>query len=122
MNVRRTPSGPAAWTGVSGPANSAMRCRQPPQHVVSCSPLAIVSTSTIVCSPAATIAAIAPVSAHVPSGYDTFSTLHPAYTAPEAVRTAAPTGKSEYGACALACTRRAAASRSSGNGGHAGAL
>ena len=29
VNVRRMPSGPAAWTGVSGPANSARRWRQP---------------------------------------------------------------------------------------------
>ena len=82
--------------------------------VVRRSPSAIVSTSTISCSPAATIAPIAAASAQMPSGYDAFSTLQPTKTRPDAVRNAAPTGKCEYGTWALACTARAASSRSAG--------
>ena len=58
-------------------ANSRSRWRQPPQHVVSRSPSAIVTTSTISRSPAATIAPIAAASAQIPSGNDAFSTLPP---------------------------------------------
>ena len=36
-------------------------------------------------------------SAHIPTGYDAFSTLHPWMMDPETVRTAAPTRKWEYG-------------------------
>jgi hypothetical protein len=44
---------------------------------------------------AAIIAATAEVSAHQPSGNDAFSTLQPAWTAPDSARSAAPTGYSE---------------------------
>ena len=47
--------------------------------------------------PADTIAAIALASAHQPCGYAAFSTLHPAYTRPLALRTAAPTWYLLYG-------------------------
>ena len=57
----------------------------------------MVRTSTISVSPAETIAPIATASAQVPSGNEAFSTLQPAYTAPERARTAAPTRKCEYG-------------------------
>ena len=56
-------------------------------------------------SPAVTIAPIAAASAQMPSGNETFSTLLPAKTRPDAVRIAAPTGKCEYGAWALAWAR-----------------
>ena len=46
---------------------------------------------TISRSPAATIAAMAPVSAHAPCGYAAFSTLHPLKICPLGVSTAAPT-------------------------------
>ena len=59
-----------------------------------------------------TIAPIAAASAQMPSGNETFSTLLPAKTRPVAVRIAAPTGKCEYGAWALAWATRAASNRS----------
>ena len=68
------------------------------------SPSHTVSTATISCSPAATIAEIAPASAHEPCGYAAFSTLQPENTRPLAVRTAAPTRNREYGAWAFSCT------------------
>ena len=78
-------------TATSGPANSRIRWRHPPHGVPGRSPSVTTTISAIECSPAATIAAIAPASAHDPSGYAAFSTLHPTITAPVDVRIAAPT-------------------------------
>src|SRR4051794_25449108 len=97
---------------VDGVANSRIFCRHPPHGVASMSPSAMVRITSIARSPAAAIAAIAPASAQVPSGDDAFSTLHPVKMRPDGVRSAAPTGKCEYGACALPCAARAAAIRS----------
>ena len=79
--------------GVLPAANSRRRCRQPPQHVLMASPSHTVTTATISRSPAATMAEIAPASAHEPCGYAAFSTLQPENTRPLAVRSAAPDGK-----------------------------
>ena len=54
---------------VDGVANSRIFCRHPPHGVASISPSAMVRITSIARSPAAAIAAIAPASAHVPSGY-----------------------------------------------------
>jgi hypothetical protein len=54
--------------GVFPLANSRKRWRHPPQHVPIASPSHTVKTATIWCSPAATIAEIAPASAHEPCG------------------------------------------------------
>jgi hypothetical protein len=51
--------------------------------------------SSITDSPAAIMADMAPASAHEPSGYATFSTLHPTYILPDEVRIDAPTLKDE---------------------------
>ncbi len=82
---------------VAAVANSRIFWRHPPQQVESMSPSHTVSTTASSRSPADTIAAIALASAHHPCGYAAFSTLQPTYTRPVADRTAAPTGKCEYG-------------------------
>ena len=63
-----SPPSPARITGASGGANSASFCRQPPQGVTGVGLSATTTTSAISVRPAATIAAIAPASAQVPSG------------------------------------------------------
>src|SRR6056297_3312131 len=78
-------------TTTSGPANSRRRWRQPPHGVPGRSPSVTTTTSPISWSPASTIAAIAPASAHEPSGNAAFSTLQPVTTVPAAVRSATPT-------------------------------
>ena len=66
--VLRIPSVVQRVTCTSGPANSAIFWRQPPQGGTGDGLSAITSISAICVSPAATIAAIAPASAQVPSG------------------------------------------------------
>src|SRR5215207_2782474 len=66
--LRRSPSGPAAWISVSGPANSRMRWRQAPQGVTRAAPSPRTRIAAIRRPPAATIAAIAAASAQVPTG------------------------------------------------------
>ncbi len=63
-----TPPGPAAKTGVSGPANSRMRWRQAPQGVTGTAPSAQTRIAAIRLPPAAIMAAMAPASAQVPTG------------------------------------------------------
>lgn len=92
VKVSSTPPRPAAWMTVDGVANSRMRWRQPPQGVPISSPSATVRIDAISRSPADTMTPMAAASAQMPSGYDAFSTLHPAYTLPDGVRIAAPTG------------------------------
>ena len=58
----------ASVTGVSGPANSASFCRQPPQGGTGRGLAAMTAISAIRVSPEATMAAMAPASAQVPSG------------------------------------------------------
>ena len=71
LSIVQMPKGVPVATvaiGQSGAENSASFCRQPPQGGTGLGPLAMTYTSMILLSPAAIIAAIAPASAHVPSG------------------------------------------------------
>jgi hypothetical protein len=63
--------------------------------------------------PAATSTPMADASAHCPCGYAEFSTFAPAWIEPSSARSAAPTRKREYGACARSITSRAAATSAS---------
>jgi len=61
-----------------GPANSASCWRQRPQGEHGSARSVNTTTSVISRSPAATMAPMAVASAHCPTGYAAFSTLHPA--------------------------------------------
>jgi hypothetical protein len=112
--VSTVPVGVVAWICVDESLNSRIRWRQPPHGVPGVSPAATVTISAMTGTSAdwATIIAIAPASAQVPSGYDAFSTLQPVNTSPAVVRIAAPTGNLEYGLCDLSRTALAAWNKS----------
>jgi hypothetical protein len=84
------PSGLAYTTGVSGGANSASTCRQPPQGAAGRSRPPTIATASILRSPPAIIIATALRSAQTESGYELFSTFPAAKMRPRA-RIAAPT-------------------------------
>ena len=64
----RAPFSDSNVTGTSGPANSAIFWRQPPQGGTGVGLSAMTTSSAIRCAPPAIMAAIAPASAQVPSG------------------------------------------------------
>ena len=68
VSVRVSPDIVAIVTGTSRAANSAIFCRHPPQGGTGLGLPAMTASAAICVSPAATMAAMAPASAQVPSG------------------------------------------------------
>src|SRR5262245_54261150 len=94
-------------------ANSARNWRQAPQGVTPPRLATAIATNSF--SPAATAAPAATRSAQFVRPKEAFSTLTPTKILPLAVRSAAPTGKLEYGQYASRCAWSAAPINSSRN-------
>ena len=84
--------------------NSAKVCRQAPQGGAGLASEVTTAIRTNSRSPAPTAAATADCSAQTVNRKDLFSTLHPVKTAPDLVRSAAPTANFEYGEYAFSRT------------------
>jgi len=96
-------------TTSASPQNSHKICRHDPHGGVSTSVSATTATASNPRSPSEIALKTATRSAHRVKPYVAFSTLQPVKICPDLARTAAPTRKLEYGACACSRAVRAAA-------------
>src|SRR4029077_1104067 len=97
----------AMITGTS-PQNSQINWRQAPHGGVSASVSVTTEIASNPRSPSLIALKMAMRSAQTVRPYVAFSTLHPPKILPEVARSAAPTRKLEYGACAFSLACRAA--------------